>query len=291
MHSVTSVPLPIWGCLIKAEDPDLLGPGLVWHPVNKEQERFLAGSKHYRTLAPMLPELQSRASRAVEDINSWFKQEGFDIQMRESEDPKGIYLGSIVRFLMHWLVKGTQEELVVGSARYPAARLKDGVRIFEAKGHRHPVAELLTKEGYDVYLTVLDGQPDQWTLVAEAEQIVGKVQGNRTRAFDFEGVKFPFVDLDDKPDISWLIDMGTKVGVQPWIIEQALQQTRLQMNHIGARAESATGIGLMRGISVPKKLLVIDEPFLVAIVKNGNVVFSTFCAEDCWKDPGTIKGL
>lgn len=283
MHSVTSVPLPIWGCLNKAEE--LLGPNRIWHRVRPEQDRFFDNFGSYRNVTS--PDLRSWASRVVEEINARLIEEGFTIQLDKSRDPKAIYLLSILRILVHWLIAGEQAMITINQVPYASAVLKDGPRFFTSQGHGHPVAKLQTKEDYSVYMTVLDDQPDEWNLTGIAERIVG----NRVCSPDFESFQFPFVDLDIQPDISWLEGMWTESDDEQWIIGQALQQTRLQMNHIGARAESAVAIGMERCMSIQKPRLVIDRPFLTTFVKGGVILFSAFLAEDVWKDPGTIKGL
>ena len=71
-------------------------------------------------------------------------------------------------------------------------------------------------------------------------------------------------------------------------IAQALQQTKLKLNHIGAKVESAVAIRMMRCASFrkPKPPLAIDKPFFVWATRDGMAVpyFSGYITEEDWKE-------
>lgn len=282
MKSVTCVPLPILGCLDAADE--FFRAQLQWITTNPRQEYFFKHFGKLHGLLPGLPALRSRASKDVEDINSWFREEEFDIQLEKSDDPNAVYLGSILRLLVKWLSPGVQTTIESEGVTYPAALVKQGVVVWSATDH-HPVAELETQEGYSVLMTPLEGDyEDMFALQLKAQKIVE----NLVRPAPYEGVQFPFVDLDDRPDISFLKGLKTRALGVDWQIAQALQQTRLKMNHIGAKAESGVLMG-MEKLCMPRPVFVIDTPFLVIFTKDEDILFVAFIGKDAWKDPGAIE--
>lgn len=104
---------------------------------------------------------------------------------------------------------------------------------------------------------------------------------------NFGSLVFPMVDLDMRPDISWLIGMDTEGddGL-PGIILQAVQQTRYAMDTVGAKVENAAAVGLARGV-VPLADHVIDRPFLAIVRRPGltQPLFAGYIATDCWRKP------
>jgi hypothetical protein len=280
---MTCVPIPILGCLDAADE--FFKEQLHWITTDPRQEHFFRQFGGMHRLLRELPELRSRASKDVEEINSWFREEKFDIQLEKSDDPNAVYLGSILRLLVKWLIPGVQTTVESEGVTYPAALVRQGVVVWSAKDHPHPVAELETQEGYSVLMTVLDPErPDLFSLHRHAQMIVENID----RPAPFGGVIFPFVDLDDRPDISFLEGLKTQAQGLKWVIAQALQQTRLKMNHIGAKAESGVLMG-METLSMPQPPFVIDKPFLVIFTKDDDILFVAFIGKDAWKDPGTIE--
>lgn len=130
--------------------------------------------------------------------------------------------------------------------------------------------------------------------------LVAMAQGlsrNGRCVHEFEGLVFPMVTLDHRADIDWLVGMGTvELHNQPAWIDLAIQQTRLQMNDVGARAESAF-LGVSMVLSArwswhrPKPDHVIKRPFLIWIERKGlsKPLFVGHITEEDWKNPGNIS--
>ena len=108
---------------------------------------------------------------------------------------------------------------------------------------------------------------------------------------DYDTVTFPMVDLACREDLSWLLglELGDSSG-QQWTVSQALQQTRFQMNEVGARVRSASAMAVM-GAAMDKRDLVIDRPFYLWIERPGvtQPVLDAYLAEGDWRDPGRLE--
>jgi hypothetical protein len=116
----------------------------------------------------------------------------------------------------------------------------------------------------------------------------------RHGAAAFGGLRFPMVDLNQQVDINWLKKMSTYALGETWEISQAKQQTKLRMNHLGARAQSAVAIGGMMITSVrppDPPDLVIDRPFMVWFERAGlnRPLFSGHITPDDWKEPADLE--
>ena len=90
------------------------------------------------------------------------------------------------------------------------------------------------------------------------------------------------VDLDQKEDLSWLINMG----YGKYFITQALKQNQLKIDEKGAQASSATAIAMGKSFSGPRSYI-IDRPFVVWFERAGNsfVSFVAYVDYDSWKTP------
>lgn len=157
------------------------------------------------------------------------------------------------------------------------------------------MACLETQTGDLVWLTVPQGPLEGFALVQEAQRCMaggkpsqGGAQGPYTE------VVFPMVHLDREEDISYFCDMVflgmDKAGEKtPFLIGQALNQNKLKMNHLGARAESAAAFSVKRCMSRASRL-VIDQPFMVWFTRDGLDLpyFAAFVTPDDWKNPGDL---
>ena len=138
-------------------------------------------------------------------------------------------------------------------------------------------------------MTVVDNPPTGFDLVKLAQEL------NKTSLPNahFENVIFPMVDYDREIDIKWIVGMNTKDAKGlGWEIANALQQTKFKMNEYGARVKSAAAMEMLcMGVREPKPDLVIDQPFLIWITRDGlsQPLFTGFIAEDCWKNPGNLS--
>ena len=100
----TVVTYPIVAALVKAED--MLGKNRVWTPKNGMQSRFLADFfRMCRNEVLGIPEIQSIASWSADEINTFLRQRGFDIQLQPF-DSSTFGIASVLDVLVEWLRKG-----------------------------------------------------------------------------------------------------------------------------------------------------------------------------------------
>ena len=280
---------PIVAALVKAED--ILGENRTWVPINGMQSRFLADFfRICRNEGLGIPEIESIASWSADEINTFLRQRGFDIQLQPF-DSLTFGMASVLDLLVEWLEKGwkTSVKCVLDQEWYDAARLKNGVEYLLSDIHRHPIAAIATKTGDVVYMTKIDDAPDGFDLVAMAEQLA-----NLSRpVYKFGGLVFPMVDLNQQVDVSWILNMQTFTDDRTEAyISQAVQQTILKMNEEGARAKSAFAGVVTLGTRIPKEKpdMIIDAPFLVWFMRPllNKPLFVGYIATEDWKNPGSI---
>lgn len=285
MKSRTAVSSSIVAALVKAEK--ILGSDRVWTGVNSDQNDFLKIFESSRREVPAMPEIESLASWKAEDINEFLKSRGFDIQL----DPFGsdiFGIAAVLKMLMMWKYPGIKTEIRCADAKtYPAAALEDGLGYFQSQLVPNPVVAIATESGDVVYLTRLDeGQTGPLGLLHQAQEIVQSLRPK----YDWGNLIFPMVDLNVQEDVTWLLNMETKMdsGRKAWL-SQALQQNKLKMNHIGALAESAfAGAVTTEMFIMPKPSLMIDGPFLVIVTRPGFSwpLFTAHVTYPDFKDPG-----
>jgi hypothetical protein len=281
--------LPILGCIHIAEKymEEEINQPPERAPVTDEQEQFLELFEDLLTAIPELQELQSMADMSAGPVNAWLKERGFDIELPEP-DENGFAVASILDILVNWLHTGKRTFIkgVNTGEEYTGVHLNNGVTVAHLPAvHDNPVVRIATKEGYSVCMSMVDNVPEGITglflKVAELEQV-------KATSHHFDGVQFPMIDLDEKPDISWI--NGLQFG-QGLYVSSAMQQTKFRMNEKGARIESAAGMSIMRSMVSNKKLPhVIDKPFLLWVNKDGLdfPVFAGLLCEDVWKEPSAL---
>ncbi len=282
--STTVVAYPIVAALKTAEQ--ILGPDRVWNLANDLQRRFLSDFCGICwDEVEGIPEIESIASFSTDEINAFLKERGFTIQLKPWSPPN-FGVASVLDLLVEWIEAGEATLVTADDGRqFPGVRISGaGVRFFSAPGHPDPVAGLESKSGDRVYTTMLDQPPGGFDLIAKAQELTRNKQPSQ----EYGGLIFPMVDLNQEVDVSWLIDMSTSSEDDlPAIIAQALQQTKLRMNEIGARADSAAAIAV-RGIPQPD--YVINRPFLVWFERDslGQPLFVGHITPDDWRNPGSL---
>lgn len=283
-ESQTCVTWPIVAALVEAEK--ILGINRIWQPQNSLQQIFLREFfQACRSKASGLSEIVSRSSFEVAVLNQFLKSKGFSIQLQPF-GPGEFGVVSILNLLVEWMIKGQRRTIETSEGKFPGVFIpKHSVEFFKAENHPYPIASLQTKSGDVVQMTVWDQPLQGFDLVTATEKFF-----NTRPCRDFEGVVFPMVTLDQQVNIDWLLKMEAINGGDPgYIISQALQQTKLRMNEIGARAESAVAMAT-RSFSLPQSPLVINRPFLIWIQREGlaKPLFVGYIDSSDWKDPGSL---
>lgn len=214
-----------------------------WKTINDTQEEFINSFWQFRDKLKQVKELRSKADFKVEVINEWLKEEGFDIQL-EKRDGERISVASILKVLEEWQIKGTKRDIFSRNTKksYPGALLKEGFRVYsDVKIHPNPVVHVHAKNDDNVCMSIVDKVPQSKFGLYE---LTTKLNGVKKETHDFTRITFPMIDLDMKPDISWLCGMNIDKRFDNWVIDQALQQTKFRMNEKGAKVESGVAIQL-----------------------------------------------
>lgn len=291
--STTRVTIPIVGCLAVAEE--ILGKNRQWNAVNGAQERFLNGPFALgRDKVLGMSEVTSKAAWTAEEINDFLRKAGFSIELSKL-GPDEFGMASIFKLALKWLVAGSQtyvsyspESSGLDSKHYRAADIPaSGVVYYSIPNHEHPVAQILTENGDEVYLTMVNEPIAEENLEAASLMIsapdMTKLEGQ------FDNLVFPMIDLDQEIKLDWIIDMWTRTdsGQRAKIVE-ALQQTKLRMNHLGAKVDSAAAMkGVFESVSSGPPPCCINQPFLVVIRRPGlsQDLFVGYMDTDSWKEP------
>ncbi len=276
---------PIGGCLIACEDKVLSAGD--WRPRNAEQVNFLKRYYYdFREVLKTLPELESLASESADEVSRFLSDRGFSISI-DRIDPPGIGVASVFKLLLEWVRPGTT--CWVRNKEYPAVRIGRNHQFFSSKHAQNPIVSIVTRNGDVVRMTAFDHPPHEFELAELVREIDRSAKPNN----DFNGVIFPMITYNEQIDISWVHGMETQGIAGPWIISQAIQQTKFRMNEFGAKVESAVAMGVLLGYCPgppPKPDLIIDKPFLLWIKREGLEIplFIGHFAEEHWKNPGKL---
>lgn len=291
--SHTAVIYPIVTALVKAEE--IIGPQRNWQAVNHAQKLFL---KEFfgpcRRESGSITEIESIAAFTAAEINRFLHERGFKIELRPfQDDERGREFGvaSVLDLLVSWLKPGEEKTLTGQDQQvYPAVRLgKMNTLFYRAAHHEHPIARLKTADETEVYITRLDRPAAEFELLELAHQLAGSLEP----IYDYGGVVFPMVDMKQEVDVSWLLGLQTiNTEGKPVLLTQAVQETHLAMNPIGARARSAFAGAVMVGMAYipPKPDLLIDGPFLIWFQRPtlSQPLFVGYITEEDWKNPGEL---
>lgn len=278
-------------------EAQILGQNRTWIAANAKQRRLLEEILPFtRPEAELIPETKQCVAWEAGTINSFLTDNGMDIRLEEfGADTFGF--ASVMKVACPWLAQGTPRRILIDDepvegARLEAKRVSKGMSVaFSRSPHfSEPIATILTTSNDVVRITKFNEDLDPFDLVARAREMVTDAKP----VFDFDGVQFPFVDLDVCPDVSWLLGMST-VSETRGVAElvQALAQVKLQMNHKGAVVKDAfAGAAMLECcvVSRPKPDLIVDGSFLFVLDRPGltQPVISLVVRPDSFKDPGEL---
>ena len=289
MKSKTEVLFPIWGCL--NEIGKFIGkPNIDWVSNNHTQDEFLKRFSHMSGLVDQIGNnLKSKADVQVSVINTWLRDNGFNIQLDETRGAE-FAVASILNILVEWCIPGKEIQMLTKSGIISAVHIKDNCsgnisQYKESSQNPNPIVRLDTKNHDRVFITKVGDYDDDNFVVSQLVDMAVK-NIKLTRLEECEAVKFPMVDYDQETDISWIEGMAVGPNDNDYFIGQAMQQTQFRMNEKGARAKSACAMMTKRGI-MADSTVVIDEPFLLWIQRKGisEPLFSGVFAEDSWGKP------
>jgi len=270
-----------------------------WQPKNEIQKRFLKNFLQ-ACRGDKVPEIELEVSSEAEKINSFLERKGFSIRLQPFP-PNTLGFASILDLIVQWLYPGKKVKIdAKNGGTYDGVRIeKKGGNIFffesTVHGYKHIIAGLRTKSNDTVFITVPKEPLEGLDLIEMANALCEDNIGGRRRLYPlaYDGIRFPMVDLDITNDIGWLEDMSTTTKELdiPVDIIQAVQQIKIKMNEKGARFQSATAMAVMlRCVASIPHDLIIDEPFLVWVVRPGleKPLMIAFVTEEDWKNPGNL---
>lgn len=238
-------------------------------------------------------ELKAVASKDVDVINSFLKENGFDIALEPFQDEESFGVASVMSVLVKWMTAGEITELESLRKYYKAVLLKDDLQFTTVPGHPHVIAHVKTQNGDVVHMTKADNMIGNHLDLLEKCKALGE---SGVANHQYDELVFPMVDLNQEVDISFFMEMnfqgtGADGGEGTLAIKQAKQQTKFQMNNIGAKAESAAAFEMALECCFMTQQLVLDEPFYVWMTRDGLDMpyFAGYINRDDWKDPGELK--
>lgn len=256
-----------------------------WQPANETQQLFVHNYlAQYTDISKFKPdELKAWASKNYQELNDILAKEHFAIRL-EPFPTNGFGMVAILDVMMEWLAPGTSKKITTKDNKtYAGVEIERGFTIFTSSHHAHPIACIQTKSGDTVWFTIADKTRSNFDLLQYIHTIANNIQEDN----QYQSVMFPKIDLDQQPDITWLLRMS----YAGYFIAQAKQQTKLKMNEFGAHVKSAVAIAMMRSMPpTNKKVLMIDQPFFCWITKPtiSIPIFAGYLDTDVWKDPKSL---
>ncbi|HLC38683.1 MAG TPA: hypothetical protein VJJ80_00935 [Patescibacteria group bacterium] len=266
-----------------------------WQTKNVAQRKFIR--QYYnpcRAEIDKIPEIEYTASPKASEINEFLRQRGFSISIDFPENPMHFGAAGVLDVLVEWKIKGEKKPIRMGTKVIPdAVRLpKEGVGFVKLLSLSEPIVHLETKSDVHVFMYQHPEHIDGFELLEMASDLTAQCQSTFNYHRDYDGIHFPMVNLQQQVDLSWLlgINIDSLDGV-PVDLVQVLQENKLRINEIGARAQSATvGKMVFRGIEMPLPDYIIDQPFLIWFVRAGLSMpfFAAWVSEEDWKEPPDI---
>lgn len=281
----TAVLLPILAALSVAQDKL---PRAEWEPTNSEQrllmDRYYSKRHELQKLLPK--ELRSCAAfgpAGVKEVNHFLKENGFDIELDANVSPIALAVASILDIALSWKVEGKKDSLIIKKngleVSYSAVRMEEGYVIRKLSSGNHVLA-IGAKNGDTVYMTIADRLLGGFELFEHVQTLSSLKHENVTASFSH--AIFPMVDINQEVDITWLMELAYGA----YSIDQALQQTKFQMDEKGAAVQSAVAIVLNESCSC-SPVFMINKPFYLWIERPGMSLplFAAYVDFADWKQP------
>lgn len=247
--------------------------------VSDAQKKFLLDFSRSIRGVDSLKELKSIANTDPNIINKWLKDNGFTIQVN-AVNKSEISVASILKVLLEWQNIGEETVININDDEYRASKFIAGVSIYEDRMvHSYPLAELSCKGEYKAYIARTDIYPNNDREFSKMILRLKSMSSRDNRSENFDSIVFPNIKLRKTVDIGWIKKM--MVG-DSYYIKEALQEVVFEMDHIGAKAESAVALDV-DSLDIPVDYIV-DGPFIIWIEKK-NLHFPLFAAvldKDTW---------
>lgn len=254
----------------------VLGHTTVWsgNSDNEEQTEWLRTFRDRALSARHMPEIKGNATNDVSQHVSWLMEQGWHSQITQRQ-PNDLFLASTLDIAAKWLTAGKPT-------------VEDGVdRVYMKKGghagmaRTNPVVRVKTQtDGVSFFFQQIDSAPKTRSdLMRRAIHMVN------TEIYEEVNFDFPMVDALFRDNAEYMLGLCSAQNV----VTQAVEQFKLQMNHIGGRARAAAEVAVSRGISLDDtRTIKITGPFIVAVsyeILATPVAFTMFCDCSTWKKP------
>ena len=266
-----------------------------WQAIGGEQQTFLTWYLTHQDEISKLSDLKALASTDYSTLNSFLVANGFEALFEEFD---GVGVVSILDMLVEWLSRGTPTTIerynLTGRHVHPAFRIKaDGADVFDVAGFHEPLIRLHTTGGASLWLMQAPEPTTELELALTAQEILA---AGRSASLQWTvGVTVPMLEIDVRPDLSWMLGAYTVSPVDGYHeIAQAFQQFKLRANEQGAHVKVATGLATTRSISFTAPY-VFNRPFIGCFTQPGHdtLPLAAFYADyDSWQNPGgTLEEL
>ncbi len=289
--SYTAAILPILSALSLAQNKFQENfPHSQWIAHTSEQNLFF---KNYYPQKDQLQNLLPQELRScvgdIKQVNSFLKENGCTIQLKE-KPLSALAVASILDIALTWKVSGEKSTLTLpgdSSQNYPAVHMQSGFTIRKTPEGKQILA-VDAHNGDTVYMTIAHGPLEGFKLSETVHSLSSNSYEDITTLFS--GARFPMVDLHTSIKLDWLLGLpyGDQDVAPYFVIRQALQETRFQMNEKGAHAQSAVAIEIkLRCIQQPKPTFEINEPFYLWIERPSMSMplFAAYIDTTDWKEP------
>lgn len=272
------------------------------HGVTDDQRKILGiFQDSTRQSAALLrtDEFLINADKSAKVMNDFFAQNGFPSMQFDQPVDGEFIAGAIMRLRMQWLQEGIEWRIISSKMLYAAFRLrsdygvndlKESLPVFEARQDSEgAIYTINCRNGDKVTVSMIEtpAADDIWSLDQASLSVLSRQA--KADPVSVDTLTMPCIDLDTGvQELPWLSGVYFLSGLDNWKLDHAKQQSRLKMNRIGAIAESAAG-GVLRALSIREERHdFIDRPFIVIIQRQGHTMFTAWCDQSCWNDPGEI---
>lgn len=293
--SKMEVPFTIVGAMKDADR--IIGESRKWEAANETQKYFIEEIfEPGMIVVKKIREIESIASFRAEEIAEFLQKRGSNAgfaPLRRNE----MGMASMLDLLVEWKNQGGNIEIETPKKeKYKGVRIgARGVGFYSSRKHNNPIACLETKSLDKVFVTMLDeklvtGNPAEFAL----HEKIKEIKSNIRERYDFGGIRFPKVDLEQADNVTWLSGINTiSQKGDPVILANSYLKNRLRMNEFGARFQSEFRGSVIFGATMKKQKEdhIINKPFLCWIERMGikQPIFVAYVTKDDWKDPGNIS--
>jgi hypothetical protein len=262
-----------------------------WQTSNSGQEKVVALNREYADAVRKLKNagyIKAKSAWEAAIVNEWFKQNHQDIELQQQPLPS-IYVGTIFEMLTVWQYPGEEGEMTAFDGHnYPAASFESGVKFWQTDYSSDGLAAELEVEGGKERFFLLPTPQRPVDLFALWSRAADFVRGTRKSVYDFNALQVPMVNLQDKPDISWLVGMrNITTGGTGVFIAEAKMVNIFKFNHLAALAQSTVALSAsLEALSMPE-FYRLDQPYMAIFTTTDLIpTFTVWCDPEVWRNPG-----